>query len=50
MLIYANYAPPSGDLSPPYFGVYRTIGGSVGPMGGASTYNRKIDAQMRFTF
>jgi len=46
----ANYAPPSGDLSSPYFGEYRSLGGGFGPMGGASTYNRKIDAQLRFAF
>ena len=45
----ANYAPPSGDLSSPYFGEYRSLAG-FGPFGGASTYNRKIDLQLRFTF
>ncbi|SPE33247.1 Cna B domain protein [Candidatus Sulfopaludibacter sp. SbA6] len=49
-LNHANYAPPSGDLSSPYFGVYRSLGGGFGPMGGASTYNRKIDLQLRFAF
>lgn len=48
----ANFAPPNGDLSSPYFGEYRTLGGMVVLMhGGApSTYNRKIDLQVRFTF
>ena len=46
---HPNYAPPSGDLSSPYFGQYRSLGG-FGPMGGSSTYNRKIDFQLRFGF
>jgi hypothetical protein len=49
-LNHANYAPPGGDLSSPYFGVYRSLGGGFGPMGGSSTYNRKIDFQLRFGF
>ena len=49
---HANYAPPDGDLSSPYFGQYRSLGGlMVMAHGGApSTYNRKIDLQVRFTF
>jgi hypothetical protein len=46
----ANYAPPNGDLSSPYFGQYLSLGGGFGPMGGASTYNRKIAVQLRFSF
>ena len=46
----ANYAPPNGDLSSPYFGQYTSLGGGFGPMGGASTYNRKIAVQLRFGF
>ena len=49
VLNHANYAPPSGDLSSPYFGEYRSLAG-FGPMGAATTYNRKIDLQLRFTF
>lgn len=45
----ANYAAPSGDLSSPYFGEYRSLAG-FGPFGNTSTYNRKIDIQLRFTF
>jgi hypothetical protein len=45
----ANYAAPSGDLSSPYFGESRSLAG-FGPMGGSSTYNRKIDLQLRFMF
>jgi hypothetical protein len=46
---HANYAPPSGDLSSPYFGEYRSLAG-FGPASGSSTYNRKIDIQLRFQF
>ena len=51
-LNHANFAPPNGDLSSPYFGEYRSLGGMVvmSHGGGASTYNRKIDLQLRFTF
>ncbi len=49
-LNHPNYAAPSGDLSSPYFGVSRSLGGGFGPMGGSSTYNRKIDVQLRFGF
>lgn len=45
----ANYAPPSGDLSSPFFGVSRSLAG-FGPFGATSTYNRKIDLQLRLTF
>ena len=46
---HANYAAPGGDLSSPFFGQYRSLGG-FGPFGGSSTYNRKIDLQLRFMF
>ncbi|MDP8982029.1 MAG: carboxypeptidase regulatory-like domain-containing protein [Acidobacteriota bacterium] len=48
----ANFAPPNGDLSSPFFGQYRSLGGVVVLMHGGlpSTYNRKIDLQVRFTF
>jgi len=48
----ANYAPPDGDLSSPYFGQYRSLGGLIvmAHGGAASTYNRKIDLQVRFAF
>ncbi len=49
VLNHVNYAPPSGDLSSPFFGEYRSLAG-FGPFGGASTYNRKVDIQLRFTF
>ena len=51
-LNHANFAPPNGVLSSPYFGQYRSLGGLiVMSHGGApSTYNRKIDLQLRFTF
>ncbi|MBI4909498.1 MAG: carboxypeptidase regulatory-like domain-containing protein [Acidobacteria bacterium] len=48
----ANYAPPNGNLSSPYYGQPRSLGGLiVMSHGGAQTsYNRKIDLQVRFTF
>ena len=48
----ANYAPPDGDLSSGYFGQYRSLGGLiVMAHGGApSSYNRKVDVQLQFTF
>ena len=49
-LNHPNYAAPSGDLSSPYFGEYRSLTGGFGPMSTASTYNRRIDVQLRFTF
>jgi len=49
VLNHANYAAPSGDLSSPYFGISRSLAG-MGPMGGGSTYQRKIDLQLRFQF
>jgi hypothetical protein len=47
---HVNYAPPSGDLSSPYFGEYRSLAGNFGPIGGSSAYNRRINIQLRFTF
>jgi hypothetical protein len=51
-LNHANFAPPNGDLSSPYFGQYRSLGGLMVMMhgGGTSTYNRKIDVQLRFSY
>ncbi|HTQ53851.1 MAG TPA: carboxypeptidase regulatory-like domain-containing protein [Bryobacteraceae bacterium] len=48
-LNHPNYAAPDGDLTSPYFGEYRSLAG-FGPFGSPSTYNRKIDLQLRFTF
>jgi hypothetical protein len=52
VLNHANYAAPNGDLSSPYFGQYRSLGGMVVMMhgGNSSTYNRKIDVQLRLSF
>lgn len=49
---HPNFATPNGDLGSPYFGQYRSLGGlMVMSHGGApSTFNRKIDLQLRFTF
>jgi hypothetical protein len=49
LLNHPNYAPPSGDLSSPFFGQYRSLTG-FGPFGGNSTYDRKVDVQLRFMF
>lgn len=50
LLNNVNYSAPNGDLSSPFFGEYRTLAG-FGPFGGGhSTYNRKVDLQLRFTF
>jgi hypothetical protein len=51
-LNHPNFAPPDGDLSSPYFGQYRSLGGLIVIAHGGvpSTYNRKIDLQLRFTF
>jgi hypothetical protein len=48
----ANYSPPDGDLSSPYFGQYRSLGGLIVTMHGGipTSYNRKVDLQLRFTF
>lgn len=49
-LNHPSYAAPSGDLSSPYFGQYLSLAG-FGPMGGGNTtYDRKIDIQLRFQF
>lgn len=47
-----NLGAPDGDLSSPYFGQSRSLGGIMvmAHGGAASTYNRKIDLQLRFTF
>jgi len=49
VLNHPNYGTPDGDLSSPFFGQYRSLAG-FGPFGGSTTYNRKIDAQLRFSF
>ena len=51
-LNHPNFAPPNGDLSSPYFGQPRSLGGVVVAMhgGGSAAYNRKIDLQLRVAF
>ena len=49
VLNHPNYGNPSGDLSSPHFGEYRSLAG-FGPMGAATTYNRKVDLQLRLSF
>jgi hypothetical protein len=48
-LNHANYAPPEGDLSSPYFGQYRGLADVAGHMAAPTTCNRKITLQVRFT-
>jgi len=50
LLNHANYAVPSGDLSSPLFGQYTSLTGGFGPNSASSTYERKIDLQLRFQF
>jgi hypothetical protein len=45
-----NLTAPNGDLSSPYFGQSLGLADLMGHMSGTSTYNRKIDLQLRFTF
>ena len=49
VLNHPNFAAPSGNLSSPFFGESRSLAG-FGPMGASTTYNRKIDLQVRFQF
>jgi hypothetical protein len=49
-LNHANYSAPDGNLSSLFFGQYRNLAAGFGPIGGGSTYNRKIDFQLRFGF
>ncbi len=53
-LNHPNFANPNGNLSSPFFGQSLSLsgGGFGGPFGGgtSTTYNRKIDLQMRFAF
>jgi hypothetical protein len=52
-LNHANFVAPSGDLASPYFGESRSLSGGFGPPGAggsSTTYQRKIDLQLRFTF
>lgn len=43
-LNHTTYSAPSGDLSSPYFGVYRNISS------GGSTFNRQVSMQLRLSF
>jgi hypothetical protein len=47
-LNHPTYATPSGDLSSPYFGVFRSLANQFGPSGG--TFNRQVMLQMRMNF
>ncbi|HEV2687546.1 MAG TPA: TonB-dependent receptor, partial [Bryobacteraceae bacterium] len=50
VLNHPNYAAPNGDLTSPFFGQSLSLGGGFGPGGAGSTYLRKIDLQVRFSF
>jgi hypothetical protein len=49
---HTNLAAPDGDLSSPYFGQSRSLGGFIVMAHGGtpSTYNRKIDFELRVMF
>jgi hypothetical protein len=47
-LNHPTYATPSGDLSSPYFGVFRSLANQFGPSGG--TFNRQVMLQLRMNF
>jgi hypothetical protein len=51
-LNHPTYANPSGDLSSPYFGVYRSTsqGNQFGPGGAQNTFNRQVTLQLRLNF
>ena len=49
ILNHPSYAVPSGNLSSPFFGESTSLAG-FGPMGASTTYDRKIDMQLRFQF
>ncbi len=49
-LNHPNFAAPSGDLSSPYFGQSLSLAGGFGPFQAATTYNRRIDLQLRLQF
>jgi hypothetical protein len=49
-LNHPNYASPSGDLSSPFFGQSLSLAGGFGPFAAPTTYNRKVDVQLRFMF
>jgi hypothetical protein len=46
-LNHPTYSTPSGDLSSPFFGVYRTLANNFGPSG---TFNRQVMLQLRMNF
>jgi hypothetical protein len=50
LLNHANYSAPSGDLSSPLFGQSTSLASGFGPGGGSSTFERKIDLQLRLQF
>jgi hypothetical protein len=50
LLNHPSYGTPEGDLSSTFFGEPRSLAG-FGPFAaGNTTYDRKIDVQLRFSF
>lgn len=49
-LNHTTYNAPSGDLSSPYFGVYRSISSGGYSPSGSSTFNRRVSLQLRLNF
>ena len=51
LLNHVNFANPTGNLGSTFFGQPTSISGGFGGFGvGNAAYNRRIDAQLRFTF
>ena len=52
LLNHVNFSPPVGNLSSSFFGQSTSTSGGFGGFGGGGNpaYNRRIDAQIRFTF
>ena len=51
LLNHANFAPPVGNLGSAFFGQSTSTAGGFGGFGSSNpAYNRRIDAQIRFTF
>jgi len=49
ILNHPSYSAPIGNLSSPFFGESTSLAG-FGPMGASTTYDRKVDMQLRFQF
>jgi hypothetical protein len=52
-LNHPNLGRPNGNLSSPFFGLSTSTAGNFGGFGaapGSSAYDRRVDAQVRFSF